>query len=68
MWDLSPLTRDGSCVTCIRRWILNHWTTKEVPWTLVFKERESGAYLAVEWLRLCSSDAGRHSFDPWSGN
>ena len=24
-------TRDRTCIPCIARWILNHWTTKEVP-------------------------------------
>ena len=27
--DLSSLTRDHTCVPCIARWILNHWTTGE---------------------------------------
>ena len=31
MWDLSSLTRARTCVSCIARWILNHWTTREVP-------------------------------------
>ena len=31
MWDLSSLTRDWTRVPCIGRWILNHWTTREVP-------------------------------------
>ena len=31
MWDLSSRTRDWTCVLCIGRWILNHWTTREVP-------------------------------------
>ena len=31
MWDLSSLTRDGTCVPCFGRQILNHWTTREVP-------------------------------------
>ena len=30
-WDLRSLTRDGTCVPCIGRRILNHWTTREVP-------------------------------------
>ena len=30
MWDLS-WTRDGTCVPCVGRWILNHWTTRDVP-------------------------------------
>ena len=31
MWDLSSLTRDGTHIPCIARWILNHWTPREVP-------------------------------------
>lgn len=31
MWDLSSLTSDWICVPCIGRWILNYWTTREVP-------------------------------------
>ena len=30
MWDLSSQTRDQTCVLCIGRQILNHWTIKEV--------------------------------------
>ena len=30
MWDLSSLTRDRTHILCIARWILNHWTTREV--------------------------------------
>ena len=29
MWDLGSPTRDWTCVSCIRRQILNHWTTRE---------------------------------------
>ena len=31
IWDLSSPTRDRTCVPCIRRRILNRWTTREVP-------------------------------------
>ena len=31
MWDLSSPTRNQTQVPCIGRWILNHWTTREVP-------------------------------------
>ena len=31
IWDISSLTRDRTCVPCIRRRILNHWTTREAP-------------------------------------
>ena len=30
MWDLSSLTRDQTCVSCIGKYILNPWTTREV--------------------------------------
>ena len=29
IWDLSSPTRDGTCVSCIARWILNHWTIRK---------------------------------------
>ena len=29
MWDLR--SQRLNCVPCIARWILNHWTTSEVP-------------------------------------
>ena len=29
--DLSSLTRDKTCIPCIARQTLNHWTTKEAP-------------------------------------
>ena len=32
LWHVeSSRTRDQTCVPCICRWILNHWTTREVP-------------------------------------
>ena len=31
MWYLSSQTRDRTNVSCIARWILNHWTTRKVP-------------------------------------
>ena len=31
MWGLSSLTRNRTCALCIGRWILKHWTTREVP-------------------------------------
>ena len=39
-WDLSAQTRTGTHVSCfgsIGRWILNHWTTREVPVLPIFK-------------------------------
>ena len=30
-WDLSSPTRGWTCASCIRRWSLNHQTTREVP-------------------------------------
>ena len=31
MWDLNSLIRNRTCVSCIERQTLNHWTTREVP-------------------------------------
>ena len=33
----SSWTRDGTHVSCIGRWILNHWTTREVLLHVFFK-------------------------------
>ena len=30
-WDPSSLTKDRAQVPCIARWILSHWTTREIP-------------------------------------
>ena len=30
-WDLNSSTKDRTCIPCIGRLILNHWTTREVP-------------------------------------
>ena len=38
MWDLSSPTRGQTCISCISRQILNHWTTRRVPifyWSIV---------------------------------
>ena len=44
MWDLSSPTRARTCLPCIGRRILNHWTTREVPVQyLYFKPRMSGS-------------------------
>ena len=39
MLDLSSPTKDQTHTTCIGRWSLNHWTTKEVPRVLLLMER-----------------------------
>ena len=36
MWDLSLPTRDWTHVPCIATWILNHWTTREVPSSFIY--------------------------------
>ena len=35
MWDLSSLTRDRTHISCPGRWMFNHWTTREVPSSIV---------------------------------
>ena len=66
MWDLSSLIRDQTRDPWIVRWILYHWTTREVPGTILFKglrlcwtlrKRYINACwssLAVQWLGLCA--------------
>ena len=36
MWDLSSPTRGRTQVPCIGRRILNHWITREAPYSLFF--------------------------------
>ena len=48
MWDLSSLTRDWTCVPCIRRHILNHWTTREVPSHGILRELKFHPYHMAE--------------------
>ena len=36
MWGLRYLTKDQVGLTCLARWILNHWATREVPLNLFF--------------------------------
>ena len=31
LWDLSSLTRDWTLIPCTVRWLLYHWTAREVP-------------------------------------
>ena len=33
----SSQIRDRTCVPCIGRWMLNHWTTREVPYIFKFQ-------------------------------
>ena len=41
----SSSTRDRTHVPCTGRWILNHWTTREVPQLLLFMSCHSGSCL-----------------------
>ena len=43
MWDLSSLTRDQS----IRRWILNHWTTRKFKETELVKAEVEGVDIYI---------------------
>ena len=48
----SSQTRDQTRVPCMGRWILNHWTTREVPgWVLIEASRVAKAgLLEYMWL------------------
>ena len=37
IWDLSSLIRDWTCTPCIGSWSPNHWTTKEVPQPVLYR-------------------------------
>ena len=53
-------TRDQTCILCIGRWILNHWTTRKPRAHLLQQEvwRQSG------WL--VAPDESEDSLHPWS--
>ena len=39
MRHLSSLTRDGTHIPCTGRWILSHWTTREVSGRRILRQR-----------------------------
>ena len=38
IWGLISWTKDQTCVPCVGRWPLNHWTTREVLRKIFLKE------------------------------
>ena len=54
MESLSSPTRDQTYIPCVARWILNHWTTREVPEPL---------FLSVGWLFFRFDEASRSGDD-----
>ena len=56
MRGLSFPTRDWICIPCFGRWILNLWTTRDVPWRVIFSPMplESPTYLYL-FVSLSSS-------------
>ena len=52
MWNLSSPTRDQTRVLCIARWILSHWTTREVPDLFLKLENEWKNKSLHEWLKV----------------
>ena len=51
MWDLRSLIRDWTCSPYTRRWITNHWTTREDPLTL------KKFFLKIVYLSVCSKSS-----------
>ena len=64
MWDLSSPTKDQTHVPCIGRWILNHWTIREIPpsntLTLASRPRHLGAKMLPG---VCVTPG--HKLEPW---
>ena len=50
MWGLSSLTRDGITVPCLRKEILSHWNTREVPLQSFILVSYLWLILAVIWI------------------
>ena len=51
MWDLSSWTRNWSCVPCIGRWMLNHWTK-----SLMYLNEQSLQWLKSQIWQLMSNE------------
>ena len=47
LWNLTSLSGDRTRSWCIARWILNHWTTREVPWLNYHILKKKDKYLFV---------------------
>ena len=60
LWDLSSSTRDWTLAPCIRRQILNPWTTREVPETL----NPQGCHLPTPSCRAIHSKYQLHDAKP----
>ena len=64
MWDLSSLTRDQTHVPCVAGQILNHWTTREVPWSgfhvylFIFGLAGSSSLQSLNRLSLVKASGG----------
>ena len=70
MWDLSFLTRDWTCIFCFGRWILNYWTTREVPkYFFLHKKRQTtdknGRRALPQGCRFSSLDSFPLSLATW---
>ena len=55
MWDLSSPTRDWTHVPCIARWILYHWTNREVP-------QKQCWFTSTRMARIEKSDSNKYWF------
>ena len=63
MWDLISPTRDQTYIPCFRRWILKHWTTREVPAWFFFFKSIKWEHKSYTWLQL--SELGWWCVGPW---
>ena len=56
MWILGSSTRDQTFTPCTGRWILNHWTTKDVPsflfWWWWDRGEECGGVFCIKASRI----------------
>ena len=65
MWDLSSPTRDRTCVPCLGRQILYHWTTREVPYTYFWSVDANRIFCNLHFLFWVLAFVG-HKNLPWS--
>ena len=54
MWDLSSQIRDQTCIPCIGRQSLNHWTTRDILWNMFFKLQNPWVLVTQSCPTLCN--------------
>ena len=54
MWDLSSLTRDGTCTPSMKAWSINFWLTRDVPVLLFIVHQYSNSKCVKQSVIFCN--------------